>query len=452
MRQNRQLDFLKFRKLFPVFSFESFSVEIFQTTIVFKFNFNISDTYFFKPELIYHVPPRYQNQIDGRNGEWDLLAFNLGLAELVSYWKITCSPQVVIKAGFLTDENIQWWKNLYYNGLGEFFYLNNITCSIADFLDISSTCTALKPISAFSNFSQRVLVPVGGGKDSVVTLELLKRAGLDAIPFIVNPRGASAQCALRAGFNEEDVFNVSRKLDPLMLKLNNEGYLNGHTPFSALLAFATLPAAAITGARHIALSNEASANESTVPGSNVNHQYSKTIDFENDFRHYVKTNFVTDFNYFSFLRPLNELQIASRFSGFPDHHEVFRSCNVGSKSDSWCGKCPKCLFTAVMLAPFLGVNRVHQLVGHPLLDDISLMPLLYELTGKAPTKPFECVGTVSEVLAAVQYIATKGEKADLVNAFLADFQIEQGPDEFNRLLAEVNSNHNLPAVFENLLQ
>ena len=67
-----------------------------------------------------------------------------------------------------------------------------------------------------------------------------------------------------------------------MLQLNSEGYINGHTPFSAIVAFSSVLTAALNGQKYITLSNENSANESTVKDSKVNHQYSKSYEFELD--------------------------------------------------------------------------------------------------------------------------------------------------------------------------
>ena len=174
-----------------------------------------------------------------------------------------------------------------------------------------------------------------------------------------------------------------------------------------MLAFYTHLASVLSGIPNVALSNESSANEPTVlvrdrSGANenkwdsVNHQYSKSLEFEDDFRAYCPS-----FNYFSFLRPLTELQIAMLFSRFTQYHDVFRSCNVGSKQDIWCGHCAKCLFAYIILSPFIAPERLNAIFGKSMLDDTTLEHEFMQLTGHAETKPFECVGTVSEVNAAL---------------------------------------------------
>ena len=162
----------------------------------------------------------------------------------------------------------------------------------------------------------------------MVSLRLLKDKNT---PLIMNPRGATVGCIEADGRTIDDVIVIQRTIDPLLLKFNSQGYLNGHTPFSAMLAFYTLLAAKLRGVCNIALSNEGSANEATVIGLGVNHQYSKSLEFENDFREYVRQHISPAYNYFSLLRPLSELQIAMLFSRLDEFHEVFRSCNVGSK-------------------------------------------------------------------------------------------------------------------------
>ncbi|OFY09076.1 MAG: hypothetical protein A2X11_02230 [Bacteroidetes bacterium GWE2_42_24] len=450
MEIEHQSQYIALRQKYPEFTFEDYKVEYEADAFSVTYFFRLGDTLTFCPSVKF-IPPKakYHNKL--AEAQISSFAFHIGMIELISYWKAACSPKVIVKPYHLTPDMIKWWKKLYFNGLGEFFYLNRIDATIGNFMELEGTGGVLSGIDEFDFVQKRVLVPVGGGKDSVVTLELLKAGDFDVVPFIVNPREASLNCVLKAGFSEQDLFRVQRTIDPQLLQLNHEGFLNGHTPFSALLAFVSLPSAVMCGAGHIALSNESSANESTVLGSDINHQYSKTIDFENDFRFYLNRYINKTLNYFSFLRPLNELQIAQRFSRLTQHHEVFRSCNVGSKSDSWCGHCPKCLFTAIMLAPFIGVEKVHHLFSSDLLNDNSLLPILEDLTGHTPVKPFECVGTVDEVSAALLKIAGNGEWPALVLSYINKEQIAPSETDFLRLLNEVNPVHNLHPEFLNLI-
>jgi UDP-N-acetyl-alpha-D-muramoyl-L-alanyl-L-glutamate epimerase len=398
------------RKKHPWFVYEKFTIEKGANQIQIRWFFNLADRYFFQPTLTIPARPFIRFSID--DALLQNLAFHIGMVEMVSYWKAACPPKVIIRAGALNQHQLQWWKKLYYNGLGEFFYVNGISPSPTDFMEME--CTETSGLSA-GNITpdDSVLVPVGGGKDSTVSLDLIKTADYKTIPFILNPRKASLATARAAGFDESQCFVMHRKLDAGLLQLNDQGFLNGHTPFSALLAFVTLLVAALSNSRFIALSNESSANEPTIPGTNINHQYSKSFEFEQDFRSYVAQFITKEVEYFSFLRPLNELQIGKIFSGLSHQHEHFRSCNAGSKTDSWCGKCPKCLFTWIILAPFLDEDQLLEIFGTHLLNNRELLHMLEQLSGIAEEKPFECVGTIHEVNTALALTISKNENNPL---------------------------------------
>ena len=198
------------------------------------------------------------------------------------------------------------------------------------------------------------------------------------------------------------ITNVKHKIDAKNC-IVCPGFINGHTPFSAMVAFTTYFIAYILGRKYIALSNEDSANETNVKDDNINHQYSKTIEFENDFRFYAKNYLETEIEYFSMLRPINELQIAMLFSRIEKYHKIFKSCNVGSKGEEWkwCCDCPKCLFVYTILSPFLYKEELVNIFGEDLFEKESLLETFIELIGKGNNKPFDCVGTYEEVNFAV---------------------------------------------------
>ena len=429
-RTDNQSKFDTLRKDFSTFTFESQTVKLENEALCLSFDFNLDDRYHFRPTL--EIPSRpFFNWEAIPEEQLKSLAFQIGMTELVSYWKIACPKRVVVKPYVLTEDQKSFWKKLYYNGLGEFLYLNSISVSETDLMEIDS-----QGEKAFAKvdtlLEEKTLVPVGGGKDSVVTLECL-RDKMPVTPLIVNPRGATLNCVKTAGYDDDQFIVINRTLDPTMLQLNAEGYLNGHTPFSALLAFISILVAFGSKSRYIALSNENSANESTVPGTNINHQYSKSIEFESDFRTYVKENLNDEVQYFSFLRPLSELQIAKLFAQCEAYHPVFRSCNAGSKTDSWCGRCPKCLFTWIILSPFLSRERLIAIFSKDLMADESLRPIYEELNGTAAVKPFECVGTVEEVRACMEAVGGNRMQVD-------------------EILNRFNNEHFLPEQFEQILK
>ena len=375
------------------------------------------------------------------------LIFALGMVECISYYKITCPKVFRIECHKLDDKQIMWWRKLIYNGLGEFMYRNGIDVTEEELVNI-----ICKPGEEYAKVSGEkaeplhdkysydgFLVPVGGGKDSVVSLELLK--GKDIVTYTVNGN-ATTKAVIDICTHKSGDYTAKRVLDKRMLDLNAEGYLNGHTPFSAIIAFSSVITAYLTGKKYIVLSNENSANETTVKDSFVNHQYSKSYEFEKDFEEYFKNITDSYIHYFSMLRPLTELQIAALFAKDKEYHKVFRSCNVGSKQGIWCCDCPKCLFVYIILSPFLSEKELKDIFGEKLLDKESLDKDFRELVGIEENKPFECVGTRREVVSCMKYCRKKGLKSLLTDRY-ADY-IDQNGDDLDLMLKEWNEIHNVP--------
>ena len=462
------------RKAYPEFVYETYHYNVQPDGLHIVFSFSIGEHRF---QPCSFIPARSFLRFDQPRETMDALVFNIGMIELISYWKCACPPVVKVRCGALDDTQKAFWRKLYWHGLGEFLYINGITATQETFLEIRNeelgmrngvghTPPPLRGTSpnlgeelegANSQFSilnsQFYLVPIGGGKDSVVTLELLRSARLGkVVPLIMNPRGATVGCIQAAGYTMDDVLEIRRTIDPHLLELNAQGFLNGHTPFSAMLAFYTLLAAQLSGIPAIALSNENSANESTVVGTEVNHQYSKSLEFENDFRAYVARNLSPDYNYFSFLRPLTELHIAMLFSRYGKYHPVFRSCNVGSKQDIWCGHCAKCLFAYIILSPFIGPDRLNAIFGKDMLDDITLRHEFDQLIGRAETKPFECVGTVSEVNRALSMTLARWYAGKALPALLADYQPNPSLTSMPPIATEHNLNESELSLLLNAIQ
>lgn len=404
--------FDELRASHPMFIYHSFDLG----ENYLRFHFSIDEFHFY-PEWTFE---RFPENPSVTREMLEALAFSLGMAELVSYWKCACCPIVEVRCGGLSEQQTEWWKKLYWNGLGEFFYRNGIETTFDGFMTIKAPPP--KPLKMARGELSGTLVPVGGGKDSVVTLELLKKAGETITPYIINARGATLGCVEAAGIPPELAVTPQRTIDKALLERNAAGWLNGHTPFSAVVAFSCLLFGYALGVRYIALSNESSANESYVAGANVNHQYSKSTEFERDFREYCTSSF-GEFGdipeYFSMLRPLSEWQIAREFVKYPQYFPVFQSCNLGSKTDTWCCSCAKCLYVYILLAAFLDDRTLYGIFGCDMLEKPELSEMLDGLVLDGTDKPFECVGTKNEVRLALSMAL--GKRRDNPPALLKRF-------------------------------
>ena len=392
------------RQLHPVFHFHQFDWHFVNPEkLHIQFTFEIENLFHFKPTLEINFPQGFTNSIS--TDHLNHFVFQYGLIEMVSYWKSTCSPKIQIHCGKLNQEQIQFWENLFYLGLGEFRYKNGITVAQNLFVHIECLNFTNELNLPKQNKIQDDLfiVPIGGGKDSIVTLEILRKNKIEPMLFFLNPRASSIQIAKESNIPISKWVTAKRQIDSALLKLNSQGYLNGHTPFSALLAFMSILVSVPLQVSQIILSNESSAEEGNLlfHGEIINHQYSKSLDFEKKFTQYSQKFLTPNTKYFSFLRPLKELQIAKLFARYKSYHLHFKSCNVGQKNDVWCGECSKCLFVWVILSPWLSTNEIAKIFGKNMWCDLQLLETLKQLAGITGNKPFECVGTIAEVRTAL---------------------------------------------------
>lgn len=400
---DKSQQFNEYREKYKEFYYNSYSINEDDEAIYLEYEFEIPGLTKFMPKLSILKKEMQFKSLE--NNYVKNMVFNIGLIELISYWKSTCSPKIIIKCGYLNEEQINWWKKLYFYGLGELLYTNNIKTNINDLLDIKcleSNKEIISDENIEDNF-EGYIVPIGGGKDSVVTLETLKIDRNQDYCLIINPKPVTLKCAEIAGLGYNNIIEIKRSIDQNLIELNKKGFINGHTPFSAMLAFVSYFVAYLLSKKYIALSNENSANESNVVGEKINHQYSKSFEFECDFEEYAEKYLKMPIKYFSFLRPLNELQIAKIFSKHEKYHKVFKSCNVGSKEKEWkwCLNCAKCLFAYIILSPYLYKNKLVSIFGADMFENKDLLETFIELTGNGENKPFDCVGTYEEVNFAI---------------------------------------------------
>jgi len=449
------------RKKHPKLIYKDYSYEISKKNLEIFFDFRIEPGISFKPKIV--IENINKSRIEKiRESVLNNLVFNLGLVELISYWKATCSKIIEIQCGKLDSFQVKWLKNLIKNGMSQFFYENKMSWHVADSLKIISNNK--KDFKVFDKkLSNKILLPIGGGKDSIVSLEILKKSKHSLTCFSLNPTD-NAKKIFKLGDCKKPII-VKRKIDSKLLELNRKGYLNGHTPFSAYLAFLTVFLGVIYDYKYIAFSNERSSNEGNVKylGKIINHQYSKSFDFEKRFRNYSKKYLAQDVEYFSFLRPFYEIQIAKLFSKYFDKYgNVFLSCNEAYKiysgkiqpSKTWCCNCSKCLFVFAILYPFIETKKLVEVFGRNLFKQKKLVTLMKELIGESKFKPFECVGTKKESLTAFYLSLQKAKKENKKLPYLLKYFEDKILKKYSNMerkakhiLKAWNKNHNIPKRF-----
>lgn len=439
--------FREFREKYPEFIYEKYEYFFDSSNLNIKYYFHIPGLTSFTPKLKInreYIKIKYDEEY------LDYLIFQIGLIELISYVKCTCSKNIIVSASYINEEQINWLKKLYYNGLGEFLYVNGINILEDELFDIRCTKEKIElPKIDYKGVGN--LICVGGGKDSCVSLEILKHEENNSC-FVINGKTPSLGTCEVAGYHDDNIIKVERILDREIVRMNELGFLNGHTPFSSIVAFTSYLCAYLMGKKNIILSNEASANQATVIGTNVNHQYSKSYEFEKDFMDYMNKFIGLDIKYFSLLRGLSEFNIAKLFANYKKFHKVFKSCNLGSKEKEWiwCCNCPKCLFVYIILSPFLSKNEIVNIFGQDLYEREDLLNTFIEIVGYSDTKPFECVGTYEEARYAVSLVIKnyEGELPYLLKYYKDCFPLELDGSE----LKKYNEENNLDSYYDELVK
>lgn len=335
----------------------------------------------------------------------------LSFAASLSYFKAYAPGSIEVPGG-LTQSERAFLEAIATHGLSEFAYVNDLpevfqTAVLAPDLPDAVPNPPGTVSTAASKAPKRVLVAVGGGKDSIVSIEAVKAGGYDVGLFSVNSYTPIEDTARVAGLA---LTSARRRLDPELFRLNAEGAPNGHVPVTAINSTIAVLTAMALGYDTVIFSNEASASYGNVVwhGLEVNHQWSKGIDFERLLRASLPASAPS---YVSLLRPLTELRIARRFAQHRDYHGVFTSCNRAFKLQeaertSWCGDCPKCRFVFLCLAPFLPASDLLQIFGgRDLFADPNQTEGFLELLGaEGLFKPFECVGEPDECQVALSML------------------------------------------------
>ncbi len=445
--------FWELRETYPSIIYDNYEIIDNPDNIEIIYNYSIPSLETFSPKII--IPKSIIKRTDIDEDFLNYLVFHIGVIELISYYKSVCAKKIIIKCGYLNKDQINWFKKLYYNGLGEFLYRNNIDITMDDLVDFVIETKE-------DNFQKRTfesvgnLINVGGGKDSCVSLNILENESNNAC-FLMNAKKPMIDCAKVSGYSDDDIYCIERIIDrDKIIKLNNLGFLNGHIPISSVIAFISYLVAYLSGKKNIVLSNEESANESYVKDKNINHQYSKSFEFESDFYNYTTTYFSNSIKYFSLLRPLKELQIAYIFSKLKKYHKIFKSCNLGSKGASWnwCLECSKCLFVYLILSPFLSEEELIEIFGENLLNKESLLNDFIGLIGDSINKPFECVGTYEEVLYSINKVIQKyndlhKELPSLLQYYFNQHGLKPVDDS---ILNYYNENNNLDEKYTRLVK
>lgn len=375
------------------------------------------------------------------------------LLAAVSYYKTGAAPLIEGPADGLSARELAFLRDFYRYGLAEFAY----RAAGRDISDLRIDAVERTPAPAAADVRRGPLVPFGGGIDSIVVVQDTVEAFDDCALFVANTSDVLFEpIEDSAVITKLPVLRVRRHIDEKVLESAARGYYNGHVPVTGVLSAAAVLAAVAHGHDRVIMSNEHSASEPTALRANgvlVNHQWSKSLDFERAFRE-VLAESVTNVDYYSALRPYSELWVAQKFAQLTEYHLAFRSCNrafhidEGERLATWCGRCDKCCFIDLILAPYLSREELEAIFrGNEPLANPELEDVFRSLLGQPGTdKPLECVGDEGECRTALTLTVARPDRAgNAMLAALADHVRELGkPVPSAEVLLHRQGQHFLP--------
>lgn len=358
-------------------------------------------------------------EIDEVDGMFQKILQSAHIALGMSYWKLFCPKKILFFTYSISPTQAEFWTKVFTKGFGEFYFKNSI--HFEGLVHFPSDAS-IQDIPQSVELKDRSLVGIGGGKDSIVSARLLQKANLEITGFIVETQKDYQVTDHVGDALHIDTISLKRNIDPQLfdLKALPESF-NGHVPISVIYACLGILSGYLYDYTNIIVSNERSSDEGNIEylGVLINHQWSKSSEFEKLFQNYVKNTITPDLHYFSLLRPLSELQIARIFSREKEFLHIFSSCNRNfsiekSTSRLWCRACPKCAFAFLILSAYLEKAEIQKIFGENLFDSKELQPLFKQLLGEEGHKPFECVGTPEEAKVAFSIIHERGEFEDSI--------------------------------------
>lgn len=466
-----------------LFEFKSYKFEPKKRKISFyyRIEFFNKEPLDFTDIVILPAPLKKKNSERALSNLLDSLHIMLG----ISYYKLYCPPKIKLNKS-LSKEQADFFNIVYRKGLGEFYYRNKLDPkNIAKFpincLDKLTSPSEVKGLRLLHSLEQnisgrldplaqsfqgKILLGIGGGKDSIVASELLKGKRGDIAGFLVDTQKKSEIPEKIIELMGIKSLKIYHQLDEKIYLSHKDSY-NGHIPVSAIIAFLGVLLAVLYDYSYVAVGNEYSSNFGNIKykGEIVNHQWSKSQEFETLFQAYVKKFISPYITYFSLLRPFYEIRIVEMFSKYKKYFPYFTSCNENFKRISkiqtdlnqtqfrlWCGKCPKCAFMFALFSVFLEEDELISIFKKNFYNDNNLLPIFNDLLGFGKLKPFDCVGTFEETQAAFYLAQEKFKNTLAIKTFLPKIYTKvcgqkNYKDKFN-FLFKTNDSPTLPTGFK----
>lgn len=390
------------------------------------------------------LPEPLRRQLELQSGVATQQALSaIAVALAAHFFKLTDFLGVEIHCAPVDQKTLLFFERFFLGGLGEFRYLQGLDPTRR--IHVTALQTSADAASGMV-MREHALMLNGGGKDTVVAAEMLKRGGQSFTWLTVHANDTRRKIVELSG--NRDSVEIEYELDPRIEQ--QAAYAWGHVPqVSIFLAIGTL-VALLTQTRYVVVGNERSSNYGNLSfrGSEINHQYTKSFAYERDFHDFVRRRVCTGIDVCSVLRPFHDVQLAELFASLKNYHRDFVSCNRGIRNGQWCRQCEKCAFTALALGPFLARDELSMIFGEDVLARPGIRRHIIALAC-GDTKPWECVGTKEECQLALRLLLDRYPALDFPEyprrKDLALAAVAQPPDSANHQLMDSASDEHLIA-------
>ncbi len=333
---------------------------------------------------------------------------------------------------FVTPAFVELWTQIVHGVWAQWRYENNLPqwtppsiVSSQQAVDEALPATVKAGESPFLAFC-------GGGKDSALVQCLLAGSGANYETFVyansvygraqkqfeIIERLLAALPSRPTTYLQVSDDFLEAPLQPLREAFHISSVTAAETPSSI---FEAIPLALQRGYTHIVLGHEKSADVGNLiwneTGEDVNHQWGKSSEAEELLSSYLKSQLVSNLDFFSILKPIHDVVIFGSLRDLPrDAILATHSCNIDKP---WCKRCAKCVYVWLNYLAYLDADIVSEIFDENLFDVEDNFGLLTQLIGLTDATPFECIGEADESMLALALCKARGYEG----AFLDNAQI-----------------------------
>lgn len=303
---------------------------------------------------------------------------------------------------------------------------------------------------------ESILVGNGGGKDSFLAMKLLEKCNLNySIYQWTRPEYGRSQyqhelCSklLRhaSPFKNHKVSIYDDFTESPFMKLYYPHLKGAFTLGMPECIFESLPVMLFNQHTSLCFANEKSSDTGNLYWEGiqgvVNHQWVKSLEAELCFQNFITQFLISDFKFFSILKPIYDYRIFSHLANYPEFIKNSHSCNVDKP---WCKKCPKCAYVWLGYLAHFDKSLVDLIFGANPFDDEDLIMHYKNMTGLEGYRSFECIGNIEECQLFMKRCIEKGLQGKMLTIFMDEImKKDQNWDLIENQFNQVCTTHNIP--------